>query len=153
VTEADRPAIRTIVEATGFFSPEEVAIAIELVEDRLSLGPESDYEFLIAEREGILAGYACYGRIPGTLASWDLYWIVTAPAFQRRGLGRCLLAETEQRIREAGGLRVYVETSSRSQYKPTRSFYLRNGYHQDAFLRDFYGPGDGKLVYCRVLGP
>jgi GNAT superfamily N-acetyltransferase len=152
VVDGDVRAISELVLATGFFSPEEVGVAVELVEDRLGRGPASDYAFLIAEREGRLAGYTCYGRTRGTLASFDLYWIVVAPDQQRHGLGRLLLEETERRIRERGGLRIYVETSSRSLYEPTRQFYLTNGYVQEAFLADYYSPGDGKLIYCRVLG-
>ena len=53
----------------------------------------------------------------------------------------------------AGGSRVYVETSSREQYLPTRAVYERCGYHVGATLDDFYAPGDGKVIFVRVLGP
>ena len=151
VTPADVPIVRELVRATGFFSGEEAEIAVELVEERLEYGAASDYEFLFAEAGGNAVGYTCYGRIPGTLASWDLYWIAVAPDMQRHGLGRLLLEETERRIRAGGGHHVYVETSSRSQYEPTRRFYLENGFAQEAFLPDFYAPGDGKLIYCKVI--
>ena len=59
------------------------------------------------------------------------------------------LAETE--IVKAGGTRVYVDTSSRKQYAPTRTFYERVGYSKDALLEDFYAPGDGKVIYVKVL--
>ena len=45
-----------------------------------------------------------------------------------------------------------VETSSRDDYAPTRAFYLACGYQIVAELPDFYAPGDGKLIYLRVLG-
>ena len=86
-----------------------------------------------------------------TQSSWDLYWIAVDAAAQGRGLGRAVLAESERRIAAAGGRRVYVETSSRPQYLPTRSFYERCGYAVGAVLDDFYAPGDGKVVFVKAL--
>ncbi len=51
----------------------------------------------------------------------------------------------------AGGSRVYVETSSRPLYEPTRAFYLARGYREEARLPDFYGPGDAKVMYVKVI--
>jgi D-alanine-D-alanine ligase len=151
VTPADRDAVRAIVESTGFFNPAEVAIAVELVEERLAKGPASGYQFVFAEREGRTAGYACYGLIAGTAASYDLYWIAVEASFRRGGLGRLLLAESERLIREAGGRRVYAETSNRAQYASTRAFYERSGYHREALLADFYAPGDDKAIFVKAL--
>ncbi len=148
---ADREAVRGVVAATGFFSAAEVAIAVELVDERLARGRASGYEFVLAERAGELVGYACYGPVSGTASSWDLYWIVVAPGEQGRGLGRCLLARTEERVRAAGGRRLYADTSARAQYAPTRAFYAASGFVQVAYLPDFYGPGDGKVVYEKVV--
>src|SRR5690606_20183233 len=77
---ADIEAVRRLVEATGFFSEEEEAIALELVEERLLKGEASGYDFLFAHRGGAVVGSACYGRIPPTRASYDLPLTVVAPA-------------------------------------------------------------------------
>ncbi len=151
VRPADRDAVRNLVAATGFFSPEEVAIAVELVDERLARGSASGYEFVLAERGGRLAGYACYGPVAGTASSWDLYWIVVAPGVQGRGLGRHLLSATEERVRAAGGCRLYADTSARAQYAPTRGFYQATGFIQAAYLPEFYGPGDARVTYCKEL--
>jgi hypothetical protein len=50
-----------------------------------------------------------------------------------------------------GGRRIYIETSSRAQYEPTRGFYLKCGYRQETILEDFYAPGDGKVIYVKAL--
>lgn len=147
----DTERVRRLVGATGFFSGEEVEVAAELVEERLAQGSKSGYRFLFAEIEGAVAGYSCFGRIPFTRASFDLYWIAVAPAHQRRGIGRRLVAKTEEDVRKAGGARLYVETSTRDQYRPTRAFYEQLGYRLEARLRDFYAPGDGKAIFCRIL--
>jgi ribosomal protein S18 acetylase RimI-like enzyme len=139
------------VDITGFFSPSEVKVAVELVEERLAKGPESGYLFTIAEHYGRLVGYCCYGPTPCTVASYDLYWIAIHPDFQGRGLGRKLLNETERLIKSAGGGRIYADTSQRVQYASTRAFYEGCGYHLEAVLENFYGPGEGKAIYCKTL--
>lgn len=151
VRETDVPAVRELVASTGFFNGAELDIAVELVAERLRKGPASGYEFCFAECSSTLTGYACYGPISGTLASFDLYWIVVSPQFQGRGLGRALLARAEEAIASAGGRRIYVETSSRSQYVETRRFYARSGYRQDAVLESFYAPGDDKIIFVKAL--
>src|ERR1044072_5963217 len=112
---ADLVRVREIVESTGFFSGEELAVAIELLDDRLAKGPASDYRFLFGEEAGRVAGYTAYGRIALTRGSWNLFWIAVAPSTQARGVGRARPGESERRIALAGGERVYVETSSRAQ--------------------------------------
>ncbi len=148
---ADPERIRRLVEITGFFSAEEVIMAEELVQERLGKGDVSGYHFVIAERYGRLAGYTCFGPIPCTQASYDLYWIAVHPEVQGRGMGKRLLVETERRIKAAGGNRVYVDTSQRLQYASTRAFYENNGYRLESVLSDFYAPGDGKVIYCKAL--
>jgi len=148
----DLKAVRELVQATGFFNSAETEIAVELVQERLAKGAASGYEFVLAESGGSLAGYACYGSIAGTQESHDLYWIVVHPDLQGKGLGSAMLKETEGCIASAGGRRIYVETSSRAQYAPTRAFYARCGYREEARLADFYAPGDGKVIFVKVLG-
>lgn len=151
VQPADVDALTRMVMGTGFFYAHEVAVAKELVEERLTRGRASGYEFVIAEESGQLLGYTCFGEIACTQGSYDLYWIVVDKAQQKRGIGTALLQETEARVRALHGRRIYIETSARPQYEPTRAFYLRAGYHQAALLPEFYGPDDGKLIYERVL--
>jgi len=44
-----------------------------------------------------------------------------------------------------------VDTSQRAEYASTRIFYENSGYRLEALLKDFYAPGDGKAIYCKVL--
>jgi ribosomal protein S18 acetylase RimI-like enzyme len=148
---ADREAVRSIVERTGFFTPAEVDVAVELVDERLARGEASGYWFVFAEVADQVVGYACYGPIACTTSSYDLYWVAVDPGIQRQGLGRCLVGEVESLVRAAGGSRVYLDTSSRAQYTSTRAFYEANGYRLAARLEDFYAPGDDKVIYVKVL--
>jgi ribosomal protein S18 acetylase RimI-like enzyme len=148
----DVEAIREIVLGTGFFTPAEIAVAVELAEERLAKGAASGYHFVFAEDEaGQVVGYACYGPVPATEATYDLYWIAVAPSCQRSGLGRKLLELSEQAIATNGGCDVYIETSSRALYRPTQGFYGKAGYRLAAEFPDFYAPSDGKLVFVKRL--
>ena len=150
----DRDEVRRLVEATGFFRPGEVDVALELVDENLAKGDEgSGYHFLFAEREGKTLGYLSFGPIPCTLGSFDLYWIVVDPQEQGKGVGRALLREAEREIASQGGRGIYVETSSLPLYLPTRTFYERCGYQIAGGFPDFYAPGDGKVVYAKSLPP
>lgn len=148
---ADREAIRRLVEGTGFFSQAEVAIALELVDERLRKGDDSGYHFLVADRGGRISAYACYGPIPGTRDSFDLYWLVVDASRQRRGIGGRLLVRSERRMAALGARRVYADTSARPQYAPTRAFYEACGYQRAALLEDFYAAGDGKIIYVKEI--
>jgi ribosomal protein S18 acetylase RimI-like enzyme len=151
VLPRDVDGVRSLVARTGFFRDDEIAVAAELVTERLNRGPQSGYYFVMAEEGGRLAGYVCYGPIACTISSFDLYWIAVEPGLQGRGLGKALLYEAERLIRDMGGDRVYVETSSRTQYESTRLFYERCGYSKASVLDDFYAPGDSKATYLKRL--
>jgi len=151
VRPEDMENVWRLVNSTGVFSEVEIQIAVELVEERLKQGPSSGYFFVFAELDGRVVGYTCYGPVPLTAASFDLYWIAVDKAMHGRKLGRLLLQRSEELIRQAGGQQVYIETSNRPQYEPTRGFYLRCGYRQAALLENFYAPGDDKVIYSRDL--
>ncbi|MFZ1289352.1 MAG: GNAT family N-acetyltransferase [Melioribacteraceae bacterium] len=151
VKNEDIENIRGIVASTGFFSDEEVDIAVELVEERFNKGIESGYHFLFLEIDGKTVGYSCFGPIPATKFSFDLYWIAVHKDFQNLGLGKILLLESEKAIYKLGGNRIYVETSGREQYISTRKFYLACNYFEEAVLKEFYAPGDAKYLYLKIL--
>ena len=152
VRREDSRAVRAIVERTGFFRPDEVDVAVELVDEHLQNGTTSGYHFVIAEAAGAVVGYACFGPIACTVGSFDLYWIAVDPARQRQGLGRVLMAAVAVEISAAGGRRVYIDTSGQEKYAPTRTFYERSGFRCEARLVDFYAPGDDRVIYGKAVG-
>ena len=137
--------------ATGRFSEEEVDIAVELVQEWLQRGEASGYHFLLLRDGERLLGYSCYGPIPAAPGRFDLYWIVVDPGLQGQGLGQRLLRSSERDAVRRGASRMYVDTSSRAEYVPTRRFYERAGYELAARLDDFYADGDAKCIYLKRL--
>lgn len=148
--DSDIESIASILRTSGFFNSEEQEVGVSLVRERLEQGERSEYFFQFADVEGSVRGYTCFGPIPGTKSSYDLYWIAVDTTYRGQGLGTLLLRQTEQEIERRGGKRIYIETSSSDLYVPTRSFYLRNDYHLEAELKDYYGPHDNKLIYVKA---
>lgn len=150
---ADLAAVRRLAEASGGFSSVEVELAVELLQERLARGMEaSGYHFLFADSgSGVVRGYACYGPVPLTAASWDLYWIAVAAPDHGQGIGRKLLTATEQHAAASGAATLYADTSGRSDYARTRAFYEHAGYLKAAELSDFYAPGDAKVIFAKRL--
>ena len=149
--DSDRAAVRRIIDSTGLFRPPEVDVAVELVEERLAKGAPSGYEFVFAEDNGQVLGYACFGHNEMTVASYDLYWICVDKTLHGRGVGKQLLLAAEERVRKLGGGRIYIETSTRPDYLATRGFYEKCGYLVEAQLAHYYAPGDGKVVFVKAL--
>jgi len=151
VTAHDPNNIREIVSSSGFFSEEEIEIAAELAEEFLQKGIESGYYFVFAELEGKTVGYSCFGPIPATKFSFDLYWIAVHNSERGKGLGKLLMEKSEDAISELGGNRIYIETSGREQYIPTQQFYFKCNCIKEAELKDFYAPGDSKIIFVKEL--
>jgi ribosomal protein S18 acetylase RimI-like enzyme len=143
----DRVAIERILRATGAFIPEEVQVALELVESAVAR-PDHDYIVRVLEAPGAgVIGYTCYGRAPFTDATFDLYWIAVDPAAHGSGAARRLMAAAEDDVRARGGKLLLVETASKASYARTRRFYESIGYVEAARFKDYYRAGDDKVVY------
>jgi N-acetylglutamate synthase-like GNAT family acetyltransferase len=149
--EDDIENVRKITESTDFFYDHEVLVAVELIEDRIRKGVNSEYSFIFAEIQGKTIAYSCYGKIACTKNSYDLYWIVTHNDYRGKGIGKILLSETEAKIKEEGGKRIYAETSSTPKYLPTRRFYESSNYFAESVLKEFYNDNDDKITFVKIL--
>jgi len=179
ISAADRPRVAEILRGSRVFSREEIAVALELFDEGVKeRGPRTeeeryqrrdakleaslpqssvlvpDYLFLGAfTPEEVLVGYACWGPTPATDRTWDLYWIAVDTALQGAGIGTILLEEVERRLVGQHARMLIVETSSRSDYAATRGFYERRGYNETARVRDFYAPGDDRIIFLKRFHP
>jgi ribosomal protein S18 acetylase RimI-like enzyme len=147
--EHHRPAILSILQRTGIFKDFEIDVALEVLDVYLYQDGQEDYQVFIADLEGTVAGYVCIGRNAVTQGTFELYWIAVDPSFQKRGIGGTLMETAEEEALSQGGRMMAVETSSGENYGPTRSFYRRLGYEEEARVRDYYAPGDDKLILVK----
>lgn len=150
--KSDIEAVREILKSTGFFYEFEIKVALELVQMNLEKGErESGYVFIIVERDEQPIAFACYGKNPCTIDSYDLYWIVVRQDQKGGGIGKILMKKVEEDVAKSGGKNLWIETSSRPIYESTRAFYIKTDFEIVAELPDYYGKNDSKLVYLKKL--
>lgn len=151
VKPSDLEAVEEIIRSTHFFREDEIEVAVELVQETLEKGKVSGYNFVFLESEGKTIAYACFGKIPCSLVSFDLYWIATHNDYRGHGLGSIVLTEVEKIIKQQKGLYIYIETSSKELYTSTQKFYEKNKYEIKSIFENFYDLGDGKVVYLKKV--
>jgi len=151
MAKKDKPALMTLLRGLREFKPAEVAVAEEVIDSYLADPAGSGYNTLVAQDGPAITGYICYGPTPLTKGTWDVYWMAVSAEKQGKGVGGALLAYAEDRIKEAEGRLIIIETSSQPDYEKTRRFYSNHGYEAIARLPDFYAPGDDKLILQKRL--
>lgn len=152
VQPADRDAIHAILQSSGAFREEEIAVGLELLDETLNPRPDTDYLWAVAEDSNhVVMGFACYGLVPMTEGTFDLYWIAVASEARGAGVASLLeryVAGVVQRLR---GRWLIAETSSTPPYEAARRFYQRSGYSRLETIPDYYRPGDDRVLYGKRL--
>ena len=80
------------------------ASALEEVHE--ALGPERVPRVAVDEHGTVLGWVGAICGYEGH--AWELHPLVVHPAHQRRGIGRALVADIEQQVRERGGITIYL---------------------------------------------
>jgi ribosomal protein S18 acetylase RimI-like enzyme len=154
---ADRSGVFRILENAGNFTPAEVGIALELIDEWLELGEHSGYLTYVLEardpEKSEVLGYVCFGPTPLTESTFDLYWIAVDKSKHRGGVGKRLLKFSEEEVVRRGGKLLLIETSSQETYGGTIQFYERTGYELVGKIPEYYKPGDDKLTFAKRLAP
>jgi ribosomal protein S18 acetylase RimI-like enzyme len=150
--QADRAAIADLIVSAGNFNQTEIDCALELVDIYLTDPRQADYRVLVAQDPASrVRAYACWGPVPLTRGTFDLYWIATHPDARGRGFGRALMNCVESKALEMNGRLLALETSAKTSYTGTVAFYRRLGYEEAVRIRDFYDVGDDKIIFVKKL--
>ena len=169
----DRARVDEILRATGVFRAAEVDVGLELFDEAFGEGggfglDSAGYVFAGAFAEELtedrrpktearpklgrsLFGFACWGRTPETDATFDLYWLAVDPAAQGSGAGSVLMAEIERKVADDRGRMIVIEVSGAEHSGGARRFYEKHGYVAAAAVRDFYAPGDDRIIYTKRM--
>jgi len=152
MTQTDRAAVASLVVSIENFNKAEADCALELVDIYLNNKTQTDYRVVVAENcASSVHAYACWGPVPLTRGTYDLYWIATHPDSRDLGFGRALMRYVETKVMDDGGRLLVVETSAKSSYSGTVQFYRRLGYEEASRINDFYDVGDDRLVLVKRL--
>ena len=145
----DKPALMELLARVPEFAPDELPVAEEVL-DACILNPlTSGYYTIVAEADGRVIGYVCFGNTPLCKGNWEIYWIAVDPTSQGHGIGRKLMDLAEKSIQKHGGWQVMLETSSTPQYDKTRRFYQKCGYSEIAHIPDFYDRGNNLVIFFK----
>lgn len=149
VVAADLSGLKVVVDGTGLFPS---AMLDEMLAGYLA--GEGDELWLTADENEAKAGpiavaYAAPERM--TLGTWNMYLLAVHPAHQRRGLGAALVRRIEDMLAASGQRVLIAETSGLPEFERTRAFYRTIGYDEEARIRDFYAPGEDKIVFRKAL--
>jgi GNAT superfamily N-acetyltransferase len=147
----DTPTLVKLAEGTGVFKPHEMQALQEVLDDYHASNRDEGHRCVTYEHNGQILGFAYYAPAAMTERTWYLYWIAVGRQTQAKGIGGKLLKHVEEDIRGQRGRVLFIETSSLPHYDPTRKFYLKHNYEQEAVLRDFYAEGDGMVVFRKRL--
>ena len=145
---ADVQALQTVLDETGLFRSEMLP---EILSGFLGDAPAEDV-WLTCRLDGQPVGF-CYA-VPEQLAdgTWNMLALAIRPLHQARGLGAALVASLEGVLRDRGQRILIVDTSGTDGFALTRRFYEKNGYNEEARIRDFWAEGDDKVVFWKSLG-
>lgn len=148
--QKDRAIIADLIVSVENFNQAEVDCALELVDIYLDDPDQKDYCVAVAEdTASVVHAYACWGPVPLTKGTYDLYWIATHPNARGSGYGQALMDFVERSVSEQKGRLLVVETSAKDSYEGTIAFYRRLGYEEASLMKDFYDVGDDRLIFVK----
>jgi ribosomal protein S18 acetylase RimI-like enzyme len=150
ITPNDTSELISLAEATGLFEPKHAEELAQMLSQHFS-GEADSSDFWITDDDNGLVGVAYVAPERMTEGTWNLYLLAVHPDRQRQGRGMALLAYVEKMLAERGERLLLVETSGVEEFEYVRSFYRKSGYDEEARIREFYGAGDDKIVFRKVL--
>lgn len=152
VKQSDVKDFEEVLNSSGFFYSYEIEAAKDFLEYRLEDGDESGIYYFLAEDNGKMIGFICFGFDTCTQYTYILYWMAVHNDYRGKGIGKVLLNKFEDLVVAKGGKKIVGETSGRELYKPTRDFYVKNGYKLAAEIPDYYSVGDSRVTIVKDVG-
>lgn len=77
--------------------------------------------------------------------------LAVLPLLQGKGHGGALVAQLETTLKGRDQRLLIADTSGVAAFARTREFYRKNGYTEEARIRDFWAAGDDKIVFWKSL--
>ncbi len=150
----DASTITRLALDNHMFEPDELGDFDEMLAGFFD-GSLDDHHWIVAvDDAGAIAAAAYYAPEPFSDRMWNLYFIATDPARHGAGAGTTIVDHIEGALRARGpsvARTLIVDTSSLDDYDRARAFYERRGFVEEARIREFYGPGDHKVTFWKLL--
>jgi ribosomal protein S18 acetylase RimI-like enzyme len=150
ITREDSASVIALAISSGMFPEEETGFLDTMLEDYFNARMHHGHVMLIREEDRPI-GVAYYAPEITTDRTWNLLMIGVDRDFQAKGHGSALIQFVEDTLTSDGQRMLLVETSGLPAFEPARAFYAKCGYEQEARIRDYYGTGDDKIVFRKLL--
>jgi ribosomal protein S18 acetylase RimI-like enzyme len=151
ITPDDTGELINLAKSIGFFSPDEIEDLRQMLTDSLGKKGDTCPFWITDEDDDGLVGLAYCEPERMTSGTWNLQLIVVHPTHQQQGRGGKLLGFVEETLVGRGARVLLVETMGTSDFEPVRAFYRKNGYDEEARIREFYAEGADKIVFRKAL--
>ena len=147
---ADQASLEHLAVASGLFQQSEIGEFSGMMSAYFAGETQGDF-WISCVQDGVVTGAGYCGPEGFADRVHNLYFIAVEPALQGMGQGSAILAEVEQKLRSEGARMLIIETSGQGSFELTRRFYRKHGYDEEARIREYYGPGDDKVVFRKAL--
>ncbi|MEX0347904.1 MAG: GNAT family N-acetyltransferase [Paracoccaceae bacterium] len=144
---SDIPPLQRVLQETGLFPPEMLP---DMTDGFLSTTDPNDLWLTCLQEEEPIG--LCYA-VPEALAegTWNMLALAVLPIWQGKGCGATIVQHLEEYLRAHDQRILIADTSGTEGFAATRAFYVRQGYEEEARIRDFWAPGDDKVTFRKAL--
>lgn len=150
----DRETIRQLAVSNAMFTAEEFEEVLAIFDEAMQSDSDEHRWSVAVAADGSVVGAAYCSPEPFADRLWNLYFLAAAPQAHGSGAGTALINSVEAGLRADGEDRarvLIVETSSTAPYAGARDFYRARGFTEEATVREYYGPGDHKVIFWKSL--
>ena len=146
----DSETIMNLAQAIGLFEGEELEELGGMLSGYFEGSLGEGHSWVVCDDGGVV-GVGYFAPEQYAYGVYNLYFIAVYPESQGKGYGSAMVNYVEKTLAEQGKRLLLVETSGLPEFELTRKFYLKQGYEEEARIREFYKPGDDKIIFRKAL--
>jgi ribosomal protein S18 acetylase RimI-like enzyme len=151
VTPDDAGELINLAKSIGLFSPDELEELRQMLTDSFGKKGDTHPFWITDDDDDELVGLAYCEPERMTSGTWNLQLIGVHPTHQKQGRGGKILRFVEETLAGRGARVLLVETMGTPDFEHMRAFYRKNGYDEEARIREFYAEGADKIVFRKAL--
>lgn len=148
-----RPAVRQDIEAIGIIAGDTDLFPPDMLDAMIAgyLSETNQDIWFVGELGAHVVTFGFCEPERMTHRTWNLLAIGVDPTFQGQGCGTQMMTYLEQQLSKTLQRVLIVETMGTPELAKTREFYRKNGYTEEARIREFYEAGADKVVFWKHL--
>ena len=150
-TREDTEPLISLCKTIGLFQPNELEELSSMLSAYFEDSLNGQHRWLTDEKDGELIGVVYYAEETFADGVFNLLLIGVHRDHQKQGRGTELLRHVEQELKSKGERILIIETSGLEKFEGTRAFYRKNGYDEEARIREFYNVGEDKIIFRKAL--